>query len=165
MTPIKSKTYTPAVEAELRGLWDSMRITAPGRFERPLSLARNGRSYYEQAVGRIAPRMPWWVLACIHGLGSNFDFSRHLHNGDSLRWRTRNVPAGRPLAALADRYANATARPNADRLAQIGGYVGGMARADRTAEETAKATRDTAKNTERIAKAITTPTQKGELTF
>lgn len=79
-------------------------------------------------------------------------------------------------ADLAERYATATAsplekastaaaRPNADRLAQIGGYVGGMGRADRTAEDTAKATRDTAKNTERIARAISTPPQKGELTF
>lgn len=61
--------------------------------------------------------------------------------------------------------ATAATRPNADRLAQIGGYVGGMGRADRTAEDTAKATRDTAKNTERIARAISTPPQKGELTF
>lgn len=40
--------------------------------------------------------VPWHVVACIHGMESNFDFSTHLHNGDSLQSYTYHVPAGRP---------------------------------------------------------------------
>lgn len=41
---------------------------------------------------------PWWFVAIIHQLEGGGNFSTHLHNGDSLRARTRNVPAGRPKA-------------------------------------------------------------------
>lgn len=41
--------------------------------------------------------VPWWFIACIHARESSLSFSRHLHNGDPLSSRTRNVPAGRPL--------------------------------------------------------------------
>jgi lysozyme family protein len=40
----------------------------------------------------------WWpIIACLHALEASFDFTAHLHNGDSLKRRTVNVPAGRPL--------------------------------------------------------------------
>lgn len=73
---------------------------------------------------------------------------------DTLARDAANSAISSPLEKAAT-----AARPNADRLAQIGGFVGGASRADRTAEETAKATRDTAKNTERIVSAITNPTR------
>jgi lysozyme family protein len=41
--------------------------------------------------------VPWYVIAVIHSLESDFDFTTHLHNGDPLTRRTVNVPAGRPL--------------------------------------------------------------------
>ncbi len=40
--------------------------------------------------------VPWHVIACIHGMESDFDFGTHLHNGDSLQDYTYHVPAGRP---------------------------------------------------------------------
>lgn len=40
----------------------------------------------------------WWpVIAVIHNMESSLSFRGHLHNGDPLSARTRNVPAGRPL--------------------------------------------------------------------
>jgi lysozyme family protein len=42
--------------------------------------------------------IPWWFVAGIHMLESSFNFTRHLHNGDSLKARTFRVPAGRPVA-------------------------------------------------------------------
>jgi lysozyme family protein len=45
----------------------------------------------EQSTG-----VPWFVVAVLHGLESTFNFTKHLHNGDSLLARTVNVPAGRP---------------------------------------------------------------------
>src|SRR5678815_3687423 len=45
-----------------------------------------------------ATGVPFYVIGLIHLRESNFDFSTHLHNGDSLKARTYHVPAGRPLA-------------------------------------------------------------------
>jgi len=41
-------------------------------------------------------KIPWYFVAAVHNLESSRKFTRHLHNGDTLRRRTRNVPAGRP---------------------------------------------------------------------
>ena len=40
--------------------------------------------------------MPWWFVALIHAMESSLSFTHHLHNGDPLTARTRNVPAFRP---------------------------------------------------------------------
>ena len=40
--------------------------------------------------------VPWHVIAVIHNMECGLDFTKHLHNGDSLKRRTVNVPAGRP---------------------------------------------------------------------
>ena len=40
--------------------------------------------------------VPWYVIAVIHNMECGLDFTEHLHNGDSLKHRTVNVPAGRP---------------------------------------------------------------------
>lgn len=42
--------------------------------------------------------VPWWMIAVIHSLESNCNFSAHLHNGDPLYARTTRVPRGRPVA-------------------------------------------------------------------
>jgi len=41
--------------------------------------------------------IPWQFIGCIHYRESSLSFSEHLHNGDSLKRRTINVPAGRPI--------------------------------------------------------------------
>lgn len=41
--------------------------------------------------------IPWQFIGVIHYLESNLDFNTHLHNGDPLTRRTRQVPRGRPL--------------------------------------------------------------------
>lgn len=96
--PIKSKVFTPAVAAELKGLWDTMKVTDPRRFQADLAKIKNGRGMY----GRIGAsvNVPWWFIAVIHGLECSYNFEKHLHNGDSLRARTVNVPAGRPAKGL-----------------------------------------------------------------
>lgn len=42
--------------------------------------------------------VPWWMIAVIHVMESGANFNTHLHNGDSLKKRTTQVPRGRPLA-------------------------------------------------------------------
>lgn len=40
--------------------------------------------------------VPWSVIALIHSLESDLNFSTHLHNGDPLTDKTTHVPIGRP---------------------------------------------------------------------
>src|SRR5258705_13368262 len=41
--------------------------------------------------------VPWFFIGVIHSLEANCDFTKHLHNGDSLKAKTVNVPKGRPI--------------------------------------------------------------------
>lgn len=43
-----------------------------------------------------ATGVPWAIVGVIHYRESTLNFNTHLHNGDSLKDRTQNVPAGRP---------------------------------------------------------------------
>lgn len=40
--------------------------------------------------------VPWPMIGALHNRESGLSFAGHLHNGDSLRGYTRQVPAGRP---------------------------------------------------------------------
>ena len=53
---------------------------------------------YQSRYASIAAQstVPWYVIAVIHNMECGLDFTKHLHNGDSLKRRTVNVPAGRP---------------------------------------------------------------------
>lgn len=42
--------------------------------------------------------IPWYFIGIVHGMEGGFDFSTHLHNGDPLTARTKQVPVGRPVA-------------------------------------------------------------------
>lgn len=53
-----------------------------------------GRKRYEDLGNKL--NVPWYFIGILHGVESNFDFGRHLHNGDPLTARTVHVPAGRP---------------------------------------------------------------------
>jgi len=57
------------------------------------SIIRN-RKRYEKVGDPLG--IPWYFIAAIHNMESSQNFSRHLHNGDPLTARTRQVPANRP---------------------------------------------------------------------
>jgi lysozyme family protein len=57
-------------------------------------LAKNKARY--EAV-EIVTGVPWWWVAIVHSLESGLDFHAHLHNGDPLTARTKQVPSGRPV--------------------------------------------------------------------
>jgi lysozyme family protein len=48
-----------------------------------------------EAVAR-AVKAPWFFVAAIHNMESGLRMDRHLHNGDPLTARTKQVPANRP---------------------------------------------------------------------
>jgi lysozyme family protein len=52
------------------------------------------RLRYERVEART--KVPWKIIAAIHWMEASGNFGCHLHNGDSLKARTRRVPAGRP---------------------------------------------------------------------
>ncbi len=52
------------------------------------------RTRYEAVASHS--KIPWYFIAAIHNLESSQRFTRHLHNGDPLTARTRQVPKGRP---------------------------------------------------------------------
>lgn len=56
-------------------------------------IENNYETYLE--VERLT-NVPWYFTACLHSMESNLDFSKHLHNGDSLSQKTVNFPRNRP---------------------------------------------------------------------
>ncbi len=54
----------------------------------------DNRTRYEAVAQSTG--VPWYLIAVIHNMESSQNFSRHLHNGDSLNARTKHVPKDRP---------------------------------------------------------------------
>lgn len=52
------------------------------------------RARYQAIEDDICP--PWYFVGIIHGMECGFDFNKHLHNGDPLKYRTVQVPKNRP---------------------------------------------------------------------
>lgn len=52
------------------------------------------RSRYVHVADALG--IPWYFIAAIHNMESSQNFSRHLHNGDPLTARTKQIPKGRP---------------------------------------------------------------------
>ena len=48
-------------------------------------------------------KIPAWFIGLIHNMESTLSFKGHLHNGDPLTARTKQVPAGRRTSSLAAR--------------------------------------------------------------
>lgn len=89
------------LKPEYAALWASSQVKEKYRSE-VMSAARKimaGRARYERIAQRTG--VPWYVTGIMHAMECGCDFNRHLHNGDSLERRTRQVPAGRPLTGEA----------------------------------------------------------------
>jgi len=56
---------------------------------------RAGEEKYRRVGDKLG--IPWFFIGIIHSLEANFDFTKHLHNGDPLTGRTIQVPKGRPV--------------------------------------------------------------------
>jgi lysozyme family protein len=52
------------------------------------------KARYQDVSGRTG--VPWFFIAVVHNMESSRSFKGHLHNGDPLTARTKQVPAGRP---------------------------------------------------------------------
>lgn len=64
-------------------MWYASKISDPAR-----------RKQYEQVAEETC--VPWYFVGVLHGMEASFDTTSHLHNGDSLKKKTWQVPKGRP---------------------------------------------------------------------
>jgi lysozyme family protein len=87
---------TPALRQEYQTLFDSCVVQSAraARVDQICDAIVECRARYE-AVARTSG-VPWSFVAVVHNMECDRRFDRHLHNGDPLRARTVQVPAGRP---------------------------------------------------------------------
>lgn len=87
---------TPALRAEYGKLFETCVAKAERQTQIDALAAKliANRSRYEAVGKRLG--IPWAFIAVTHNMESTQNFSKHLHNGDPLTARTRQVPAGRP---------------------------------------------------------------------
>lgn len=87
---------TPVLRAEYEKLFTSCKVRPERAAEveqLTASLLAN-RTRYEAVA--TAQGVPWGFVAVVHNMESSQSFKGHLHNGDPLTARTRQVPKGRP---------------------------------------------------------------------
>ena len=67
-----------------------------GRFAK---IAKDNKDIYQKVGEPLG--VPWWFVATLHMLEASFNFNTHLHNGDPLKAKTKQVPKGRPSSGTA----------------------------------------------------------------
>lgn len=85
-----------ALRPEYAELWATVEIK-PGQADIVSGTAQKiiaNRDRYRQI--EEATTVPWYVVGIIHMLECGGSFKGHLHNGDPLTGKTKNVPKGRP---------------------------------------------------------------------
>lgn len=75
-------------------MWDSCTITRPADAGRMADQILKFKQTYQAIEAETG--VPWPFIGVIHIRESDGDMRTHLHNGDSLRGFTHQVPAGRP---------------------------------------------------------------------
>lgn len=76
--------------------WENLKLNDSklSQFEAAATKINNGKAVYQSLEQQTG--IPWYFIGMLHLRESDCNFGTHLHNGDSLRARTHNVPAGRP---------------------------------------------------------------------
>lgn len=93
-------TLSQALISEYMNLFNQAQIRpgAESKVKASYSQLVAGKLRYEAVAARFnMPGIPWYLIGILHMRESNYNFTRHLHNGDPLTGKTINVPAGRPL--------------------------------------------------------------------
>lgn len=88
--PVKTTEYS-RIKDEYARMFEECEIKNPKAVDKLVSQIVEHEGIYESV--KIAP---WYWIGCIHMMEGGLNFKTHLHNGDSLRRRTVNVPSGRP---------------------------------------------------------------------
>ncbi len=90
-----------SLKDEYSRLWESMvvRSSFKGALEASANKILEGKPRYAQ-VSELTG-VPWFVIGLIHQMEAGCRWGCHLHNGDPLSARTRQVPAKRPAKGSA----------------------------------------------------------------
>jgi lysozyme family protein len=88
-------TFTDDLKNEYNTLFDTLKITGFGQ-EINSYVARINENKERYQEVSLQTGVPWYFIAVIHAMECSLSFNQHLHNGDSLKERTHQVPAGRP---------------------------------------------------------------------
>lgn len=86
---------TENLKYEYNTFFDTLKQTAFVQ-ELPSYVARISAGKERYKTVELATNVPWYFIGIIHALECSLNFKQHLHNGDSLKARTVQVPAGRP---------------------------------------------------------------------
>lgn len=87
--------YDDTSKEQYLKLWNTMEISNIAVVDSVVIKIYNNIETYKLASKKCL--VPWSFIACIHSLETSLDFTKHLHNGDSLKAKTIRVPKGRPL--------------------------------------------------------------------
>ena len=89
-------TLNSALRAEYNDLFDTcvIRPAREGEVDKIAKTITTNKGRYEAISS--ASSVPWFMIGAIHSLEGSLHFGTHLHNGDSLKRKTVNEPAGRP---------------------------------------------------------------------
>lgn len=88
---------TKELEADYVRLWKtcSLRVGTPERAAPICRAIVEHAAVYKRIVQGSS--LPWYFVGCLHHMETGGSFEKHLHNGDSLKHRTVQVPRGRPV--------------------------------------------------------------------
>jgi len=92
--------HIPPVSSSMPGMvdrWDRAQIRHSwlGRVDKVVRRISNHEKRYKSISAKCG--VPWQVVASLHNMESGGRFTRHLHEGSSLKGRTRYIPKGRPI--------------------------------------------------------------------
>ena len=78
-----------------KDLLKQLEETRPSSISVAVATVMANKERYKKLEDKLG--IPWDFIGVLHYRESNCNFTKHLHNGDSLNRRTRRVPSGRPL--------------------------------------------------------------------
>lgn len=97
--PMTNTELTETLKADYACLWEKCVIKSEALLEvdKIVNTINSNKYRYEKISKSLGGKIPWFFIAVIHNMECSLNFEKHLHNGDSLKYKTKNVPAGRPL--------------------------------------------------------------------
>ncbi len=92
----RAPRHMPPTEYET--LWDTCEIRPSQvfRVDKAVALYLENKGRYKKIERMRKGGVPAAVVFCLHGRESSWSWRHHLHDGSSLKRRTRGVPKGRP---------------------------------------------------------------------
>lgn len=93
-------TNTPQMKMEYQILFDTCLIR-PEKYAEVDAVVNRivaARPKYEAVAGHTG--VPWYFIGIVHNMECSGNFNGHLHNGDPLTARTKNVPKGYPKTGM-----------------------------------------------------------------